>query len=72
MKPAELKYNERSWAIDIISYINNYVDSDSIIKRAGGEFSISGGGQALFPDVILFGIMEHRKLGKIGTGLLFH
>jgi hypothetical protein len=43
MKPAELKYNERSWAIDIISYINNYVDSDSIIKRAGGEFSISGG-----------------------------
>lgn len=55
MKLAELNYNERSWAIDLISYINKIIDEDSSIKRAGGEFSLRGDGQTLFPDVILFG-----------------
>lgn len=50
-----LKYNERAWAIDVISYINSIVSDDSSIKRAGGEFSLHGNGQALFPDILLFG-----------------
>lgn len=54
-KLSTLNYNERAWAIDLISYINKISSDDSIIKRAGGEFSIRGGGQSLFPDVILFG-----------------
>jgi hypothetical protein len=55
MKPAELKYNERSWAIDLISYINQIANHKGQINRAGGEFSLVGRGQALFPDVLLFG-----------------
>lgn len=55
MKSAELKYNERSWAIDLISYINQIVNKNGQINRAGGEFSLVGRGQALFPDVLLFG-----------------
>ena len=55
MKSAELKYNERSWAIDLISYINQIVNNNGQINRAGGEFSLVGRGQALFPDVLLFG-----------------
>jgi hypothetical protein len=55
MKPAELKYNERSWAIDLISHINQIIPDAGIINRAGGEFSLVGRGQALFPDVLLFG-----------------
>ena len=62
MQPAELKYNERSWAIDLISHINQIIPENSRINRAGGEFSLVGGGQALFPDVIIFG--DH------GTGLI--
>ena len=52
--PSTLKYNERSWAIDVISFINSICSNEHNIKRAGGEFSIRGG-QTLFPDVILFG-----------------
>jgi len=51
-----LKYNERSWAIDIISEINSFVgDRNLTIKRAGGEHGLSGQGNTLFPDTILFG-----------------
>jgi len=39
MKPAELKYNERSWAIDLISHINQIIPDAGLINRAGGEFS---------------------------------
>lgn len=55
MKPAELKYNERSWAIDLISHINQIIPEAGLINRAGGEFSLVGRGKALFPDVLLFG-----------------
>ncbi len=55
MKPAELKYNERSWAIDLISHINQIIPKNGSINRVGGEFSLVGRGQALFPDVLLFG-----------------
>ncbi|MDV5102560.1 N-6 DNA methylase [Clostridium perfringens] len=50
--------NERSWAIDLISDINSYIngeDEESIIKHAGGEMSLSTGNGSLFPDILLFG-----------------
>ncbi len=49
-------YNERSWAIDIISEINAYSSGiDRLIKRAGGESTINTGRRVFFPDVLLFG-----------------
>jgi len=51
-------YNERSWAIDLITEINAYSSSRSrAIARAGGEHTLSGEDTAtnLFPDVLLFG-----------------
>lgn len=55
MKKIGLRYNERSWAIDIISFINHQVVSGDSIQRASGEYSLSAEGQTLFPDVLLFG-----------------
>ncbi|MPL59586.1 hypothetical protein SDC9_05140 [bioreactor metagenome] len=55
MKNTGLNYNERSWAIDLISYLNSLVAVDDSIKRFGGEYSLISSGQALFPDVLLFG-----------------
>lgn len=49
-------YNERAWAIDVISEINSYCGSRSrAIVRAGGEYTVSGQSGCLFPDVLLFG-----------------
>jgi len=51
-----ITYNERSWAIDIISEITVYGSNRSqIIKRAGGESTINTGRKRLFPDVLLYG-----------------
>lgn len=52
-----VRKNERSWAIELISQINNYVDSnDFVIKKAGGESTVSVfRGNSMFPDVILYG-----------------
>jgi hypothetical protein len=55
MGKTELRYNERSWAIDIISYINSIVQKNAPIQKAGGEYSIAKDSQVLFPDVLLFG-----------------
>lgn len=50
-----LRKNERSWAIEIISEINSLADkNDFIIKRAGGENTISTSNQRMFPDVLLY------------------
>ncbi len=59
-----IKKNERSWAIDIISIINNItVNNDLSIKRAGGENTISTGrGNRMFPDVILYGNAEQSVI----------
>jgi len=51
----KFRYNERSWAIDLISYINSILDKSKPVQRAGGEYSISIDSQVLFPDVLLFG-----------------
>lgn len=49
-------YNERSWAIDVISEINIWASKrDVTIKRGGGENTLNTGGTNLFPDVLLFG-----------------
>jgi len=49
-------YNERSWAIDLIAHIKNYlVGQNRTIKDAGGEQTVRGDGGSLFPDVLLFG-----------------
>lgn len=51
-----VRKNERSWAIDIISKINEMVSkSDLMIKKAGGESTISTETvKTMFPDVILY------------------
>jgi len=55
MNESNLRYNERAWAIDLISYINSILDINKPIQRAGGEYSLSKDSQTLFPDVLLFG-----------------
>lgn len=55
MENSKLRYNERSWAIDLISYINGQIAQVDAIQRAGGELTLSTEDQNLFPDVLLFG-----------------
>ncbi len=53
-----VSYNERAWAIDLISEINRVCSKfERSIRRAGGEWSVASqtGGGTLFPDVLLFG-----------------
>ncbi len=50
-----ITYNERSWAIDIISEINLYASGkNKTIYRASGENTINTGKKRLFPDVLLY------------------
>jgi type I restriction-modification system DNA methylase subunit len=52
---AKINYNERSWAIDVISEINLILANKSWhFKGAGGENTISYDKRSLFPDVLLF------------------
>ena len=62
-----VRKNERSWAIEIISQINSLADNyDLVIKRAGGESTISQKGKnSMFPDVILY---ENKELNSIVQG----
>lgn len=59
-----LKLNERSWAIQIIQEITNYVSRlpDFLIKRAGGETTINTGKKVMFPDVLLFADNSMSKI----------
>ena len=51
----KVTYNERSWAIDVISEINVFLANKSWhFKGAGGESTISNNKKSLFPDVLLF------------------
>ena len=53
-----LRENERAWAIDLVSYINEYVKNKTRpVVRARGEASLDGvnGGPVLFPDIVLLG-----------------
>ena len=50
------KENERSWAIQLIKTIENYaVKNNYVIKKVGGEITISKGKKKMFPDVLLYG-----------------
>ncbi len=61
MPPA--RYNERAWAIDVISVIKGItVNSSRIIRNAGGEFNIGDQSRSLFPDVLLFGDEEEAAV----------
>lgn len=53
---SSLKYNERSWGIDLVSYINQVLLEINLpIKKAGGEFTIHTENKTqLFPDLVLF------------------
>ena len=54
--PAVVRRNERSWAIELITKINQIASgNDLAIKRAGGESTVSTGrGNTMFPDVMLY------------------
>lgn len=57
---AKVTYNERSWAIDVISTIEVFLANKSWhFKGAGGESTISNNNKSLFPDVLLF--KDHTK-----------
>ena len=52
---AKITYNERSWAIDVISEINLHLANKRWhFKSAGGESTISNDESSLFPDVLIF------------------
>ena len=57
MADVTVNYNERSWAIEMITQINFIAENnDLLIKRAGGESTVSVNSQLrMFPDVILYG-----------------
>lgn len=58
-----IKINERSWGIDLISSINEYITGkDLVIKRAGGENSLKSTHNTMFPDVLLFGDCNSAKI----------
>ena len=59
-----VRKNERSWAIEMISQINLIADKyDLVIKRAGGESTISQTGKnSMFPDVILYDDKESTNI----------
>ena len=65
MGDVKFRYNERSWVIDLISFINSILDMNKPIQRAGGEYSVSKDSQTLFPDVLLFG---DRTTGNVLQG----
>jgi type I restriction-modification system DNA methylase subunit len=60
MSTAKLQYNERSWAIDLISHINSLLPRVNLsIKRASGENTLKTGKNLLFPDVLLYSSKSH-------------
>lgn len=60
----KVTYNERSWAIDLITEINLFTaTNDKTINRAGGETTINTGKKRLFPDVLLYGKNSEILMG---------
>lgn len=60
----KISYNERSWAIDLITEINLYTSKNNkTIDRAGGEATINTGKKRLFPDVLLYGKNSEILMG---------
>lgn len=65
MGSGELRYNERAWAIDLISFIASNIDLAGAIKKVSGEYTLPAGSRNLFPDVLLFG---DQSTGKVLQG----
>lgn len=66
MTNAKLQYNERAWAIDLISHINGFLSGANLsIKRASGENTLKTGQGLFFPDVLLY---EDQSSGKVLQG----
>lgn len=66
MSTVEVNYNERAWAIDVISEINKFCSHNNLpVKRAGGENTLKNDKKSLFPDVLLYG---DEKSGTIIHG----
>lgn len=67
MSKAELNYNERAWAIDVISHVNLFCSKKNLfVKKAGGERTLNDGSKNnLFPDVLLYG---NEVLGELIQG----
>lgn len=60
----KISYNERSWAIDLITEINLFASNNNkTIHRAGGEKTINTGQKRLFPDVLLYGKNSEILMG---------
>ncbi|PCH51272.1 MAG: hypothetical protein COC17_01245 [Hyphomicrobiales bacterium] len=58
-----IRYNERSWAIDLIGHIKSIVSSQNrSIKGASGEQTVSTSTGSLYPDVLLFGDRESARI----------
>jgi hypothetical protein len=61
----KISYNERSWAIDLISEINAFTKgTKKNIIRAGGEKTINTGIKRLFPDVLVYGKNSEILMGR--------
>ena len=56
-------YNERSWAIDLITHLNQLLGNQHLgIERAGGEHTIQDASGTLFPDILLFGDQDGQTI----------
>lgn len=62
--PTIVRDNERSYAIDLISQINNITQQYTLqIKKAGGERTITTDRNSrMFPDVVLYGDSQRTKI----------
>ena len=76
MSAVATRYNERSWAIDLIGHLKHLANRDNrSIKDAGGEQTVKAEGGSLFPDVLLFGdratarILQGWELKMPDTGI---
>lgn len=67
MSKAKLNYNERAWAIDVISHINLFCSKKNLfVKKAGGERTLKDHSRkTLFPDVLLYG---NEGVGEVIQG----
>ena len=67
MNTAKLNYNERAWAIDVISHINLFCSKNNLfVKKAGGERTLKDNSKKiLFPDVLLYG---NEGVGEVIQG----
>jgi len=55
--------NERSWAIELIGCINNFLQGTTLqIVRAGGESTINDSTRVMFPDVLLYGDVQQTQI----------